>query len=133
MSYCRNCGHEIPEGCSFCPKCGEQYVGDNGPLKKESKSVMPILGMILGIVSIAGCAIFLMNFWWMEFLPVLWSMFYTPTFVASVLGLVFSLVGKKAPNAGKKTRIGVGFSIAGLVISVGVCVIANLLNAIMFA
>jgi len=31
--YCQNCGAEIPEGNSYCPKCGHQ-VGES-PIQKE--------------------------------------------------------------------------------------------------
>jgi len=30
MPYCRNCGEEIPEGSTYCPKCGARFEASPG-------------------------------------------------------------------------------------------------------
>lgn len=57
MKYCTNCGAELKEGSTFCPKCGakigakkavEGQVVNNGAAQPKSKIAAGILGILLG-------------------------------------------------------------------------------------
>lgn len=53
--YCKNCGSEIPENSSFCPKCGKetgenQVERQNTNGKVTAAKVFIILGSIFGAI-----------------------------------------------------------------------------------
>lgn len=54
MSYCTDCGYDIPQGTRFCPSCGADQLITPPQLVKGSPSVLPpllgVLGIILGII-----------------------------------------------------------------------------------
>ncbi len=50
MSYCTDCGHDVPQGSRFCPSCGADQVITPPQLIKGSPSVLPLILGILGIV-----------------------------------------------------------------------------------
>ena len=63
MKYCSNCGAELKEGTTFCPKCGTKVgtkkqvqatvVDSNGvPVQPKSKIAAGILGILLGVFGV---------------------------------------------------------------------------------
>ena len=57
MKYCTNCGAEIKEGSSFCPKCGTKVgskkavqgtIVNNSGTQPKSKIAAGLLGIFLG-------------------------------------------------------------------------------------
>jgi len=59
MSYCTDCGSDIPPDTRFCPSCGADQMITLPQIVKGPPSILPlilgILGMIVGIIiPIAG-------------------------------------------------------------------------------
>lgn len=52
--FCTNCGHELKEGADYCLGCGKRLIKNYKVGKKQnynSKEMLEIIGMILGVVS----------------------------------------------------------------------------------
>jgi len=68
MTYCANCGSQVPDGAAFCPKCGKPAAtpGATTTKKKSSKGLFVVLGcaILLFLVAIVGivAAILVPNF-----------------------------------------------------------------------
>ena len=61
MPYCRDCGEEVPEGATFCPKCGARVGAvSEGRLATWGERLAAylidviLLGLILGFFSLPG-------------------------------------------------------------------------------
>jgi uncharacterized RDD family membrane protein YckC len=73
MPFCKKCGAELPEGASFCPKCGTAVVMEEAPALKlafwgERFVAWLIDVVILGvIVGTLGLLI-----WWLAAQPFTW-------------------------------------------------------------
>ncbi|WP_179295547.1 TcaA 3rd/4th domain-containing protein [Bacillus sp. FJAT-45350] len=69
--YCKNCGHSLKEGASFCPSCGEKVLSKelrreiNSPpepvqnrssknVGKQSSSVGLIIGLVIVVILVGG-------------------------------------------------------------------------------
>lgn len=101
--YCRYCGHEIHPSYNVCPNCGHRLNDfDNSKTKVESNkninntktiknSQMAIAGFVLGII----------------------SLFFS--FICSILGLTFSIIGLKQTKNRKYAKR--GLAIAGVIIN----------------
>ncbi len=96
--YCKTCGKEINENAVVCVNCG--VLLDNATLEqingqKESKktNVCALVGFILSLVGFVL------------------GIYVSPLIVA---GFILSIIGL---TQYKKTRVGKGFAIAGIVIS----------------
>ncbi|MFB6294582.1 MAG: zinc-ribbon domain-containing protein, partial [Candidatus Nanohaloarchaea archaeon] len=72
MPYCTNCGHDVDDGDSHCPKCGEEVrqrssnrfgkvsgVG-GAPLPRDTKNAF--IGILVGIVVFGGLQVGL-SYW----------------------------------------------------------------------
>ena len=57
MKYCSNCGHELREGVSVCPNCGnnleDKRTVKNNKMSKKNKSIIIIAASLILIVIIA--------------------------------------------------------------------------------
>ena len=101
MKYCAHCGEELLDEAVLCPKCGcwvneEKSTTINQKLKTN---VCALIGFILSLVSL----VIFVNFFGM----------------ASIAGLVCSIVGLKEVNKFKDGQRGKEFAITGIVI--GAC------------
>ena len=127
--YCKKCGKELAEGVKFCAECGEpapinksfeglsneeQVVEDPvyvdsyaepvvEPEKKHVPKCFTIFGNVGYILSLVGFIC--------SFIPVL----VFSTYQASLIGLVFCILGKRDPELANKTKKGRVFGILGLV------------------
>ena len=50
MSYCTDCGYDIPPGTRFCPSCGADQMITPPQIVKGDPSVLPLVLGILGII-----------------------------------------------------------------------------------
>ncbi|HKM13464.1 MAG TPA: zinc ribbon domain-containing protein [Candidatus Methanomethylophilaceae archaeon] len=50
MSYCTDCGHDIPPGSRFCPSCGADQLVTPPQAVTRPPSVLPLILGILGIL-----------------------------------------------------------------------------------
>lgn len=52
MMYCRNCGHEIPDGAVYCPNCSAP-VSDTPAVKVgKNRIVVGLLALFLGCLGV---------------------------------------------------------------------------------
>ena len=124
--YCKKCGKELLEGTRFCPECGEAVVVNKSfdglnevelepayestydePAVEPAKPHVPRCFTVFGNV---GYILALVGFI-CSFIPVLC----VSTYQASLVGLVFCILGKRDPELAQKTKKGRVFSILGLV------------------
>jgi type II secretory pathway pseudopilin PulG len=57
MTYCAQCGSQVPDGAAFCPKCGKPAASPVVPTtKKRSKGLFIVLGcgILLFLVAVVG-------------------------------------------------------------------------------
>jgi general secretion pathway protein G len=57
MTYCAQCGSQVPDGAAFCPKCGKPAASPVVPTtKKRSKGLFIVLGcgILLFLVFVVG-------------------------------------------------------------------------------
>ena len=96
--FCKICGCEIPEGSTFCPRCGSdvetsEFVAQEQPAQVRKYSGKAIAGFVLSLVGILISAI-----------------------PCGIAGIILSVLGMKETGAnGKK---GKGLAIAGLAVSI---------------
>ena len=127
--YCKKCGKELTEGVRFCSECGEPapinksfeglsneepviedatYVDPyEQPVVEPEKKHVPRCFTVFGNV---GYILALVGFI-CSFIPVVCL----STYQASIVGLVFCILGKRDPELANKTKKGRVFSILGLV------------------
>ena len=130
--FCKNCGKELEEGALFCPGCGTRVQDDAqqpssaaegteapaaprpapqpAPQPEQEKpakvwGVFALVGMIIGIVCLVASFIPYLNYF---------------SLVFGIAGIVLSCLGRKAKTeeAIKRCNVGLGLSIAAVVISV---------------
>ena len=127
--YCKKCGKELVEGARFCSECGEPapinktfegltneeqmveepaYVDPYAepveePVKKHVPRCFTVFGNVGYILALVGFIC--------SFIPVIC----VSTYQASLVGLVFSILGKRDPELANKTKKGRVFGILGLV------------------
>ena len=65
MSYCPNCGTNLPEGCNFCPSCGTPLSGGKAPTY-EVDSPNGLLAFVGFVCPLAGLIMFL---YWHDKMP----------------------------------------------------------------
>ena len=106
--YCQNCGSQVNENSRFCPNCGQLVQGERQEVSVASTYEGPMGNptpvLVWGILGLA----------------------FSCTFVASFLGIIFSIVGlNKAKNyfnfcgeGSKQARIGRNLSKAGLIVGI---------------
>lgn len=75
--FCKNCGSEIDDNSSFCPKCGTKLISDEEKQKDTGHEGEAIAGFVLGLVSL------LLGF----------------TIIMPILGIYFSNKGKNSSKA----------------------------------
>ena len=126
--YCKKCGKELIEGVKFCPECGEPVVVNKSldglstseeiveptcvdpyaePVVEPAKVHIPRCFTVFGNV---GYILALVGFI-CSFIPVV----VFSTYQASLVGLVFCILGKRDPELANKTKKGRVFGILGLV------------------
>ena len=133
--YCKKCGKELMVSLNFCPECGEpvdkKALYDilneeptseeffDQPAEVEVKKHVPRCFTVFGNV---GYILALVGFV-CSFIPVICYM----TYQLSLIGLVFSILGKKDPELARKTKKGRIFSILGLIFGFIMMVVTNVL------
>ena len=97
--YCKNCGTEMPDGNTYCHKCGHKNSNDEHEYYERGERSKPISGMCIAgfVVSIASFFITLYGF-----MP--------------AVSLIFSLLG--IDQASKRDLSLKGLGVAGLIISI---------------
>lgn len=124
--FCSKCGNEMPDNAKVCPHCGapveveeEKAMASDVPVEAKADveqkpakvwTVFSIIGKILGIVCFATAFIPYLNYMSLLF---------------AVPGIVFSCLGRKAKTeaADKNFRLGLGFSIAAIVVAIVVLIV----------
>jgi len=84
MTYCKKCGSENTNGATFCKKCGESI--DSVEIKKTSRTVELVLGILGGIFGLLGGVFALM---FSAFAPSVGSLGASAV-IASIVGLIGS-------------------------------------------
>lgn len=98
--YCKNCGTQIEDNSSVCPKCGEHIIRTDYPGQAtiaKPKAPNSISGFVCSIVGL--------------FIPFV-------GFILCIIGIVLSCKGKKAVTRNPEAYSGTGFLTAGLVIGI---------------
>lgn len=54
MKYCKKCGAELPDGASFCEKCGNPIQGTAKKSKKKKLIVCGCVGVIVLAIAVTG-------------------------------------------------------------------------------
>ena len=97
MKFCPNCGKKVSNDMNFCGDCGASFdnysnnKNDNVLYQENKTNEMAVVGFILSLFSLLTCG------------------------VLSIPSLIISIVGLN--NAKKNNGNGIGFAIAGIVIS----------------
>lgn len=97
---CKNCGTEIDDSATVCPDCGAPASVTDEP---ESATAAPVAVKKVNVFGIIGFIV--------SILSAYFSIYYC---IASVVGLIFSLIGV---IRWKKCKTN-GLAVAGLVISI---------------
>lgn len=94
MTYCKKCGSENTDGATFCKKCGESM--DNVEIKKTSRTVELVLGILGGIFGLLGGVFALM---FSAFAPSVANLGISAV-IASIVGLIGSAYVLQNPKWG---------------------------------
>ncbi len=76
MSYCPNCGSQIPDGASFCPNCGCATASPQSqPVQpvNQGENVLRTLAKVFMVLGCVASASFLL-------IPLLWTIPMTVTY-----------------------------------------------------
>ncbi|MCF8110371.1 MAG: TM2 domain-containing protein [Desulfobacteraceae bacterium] len=83
MVFCRGCGKEIHEDARTCPHCGAPQRATN---QGKNKVVAGVLALFLGGL---GVHRFYLGQWWGIFYLLFVWVFFIPSFIAFIEGIVF--------------------------------------------
>lgn len=121
MNKCVNCTYTTENDEKFCPNCGSEMVteavAEAVPAAKPGSKAMPITGMIFSIVGLHNSlTLVLVNL----LLLLAGGSFILPLLPAlsSTTGLILSIISTKRGNKSTFTRLGMTFSIIGLIVDV---------------
>ena len=116
--YCKSCGKEISDG-KFCSYCGTQVdVVEEVKAKvvKEHKAKYSKKYIVWEIFSIIGYVFGVITFALSFFLPFVFIKY-------SIIGIVFSILGRKSYKNYEKAEVGIKLSTASIFVSAIMCVI----------
>ncbi len=105
--FCNNCGSQIPNGQTVCPKCGAN-CGQPSPSPYQPQAQQQVIVNSSQQQS-NGCAT-------AGFVLSLIGFFISFTFILQLLGLIFSIVG--LAKASKLNGTGRGLAITGLIFAI---------------
>ena len=136
--FCKRCGKELLEGARFCPECGEPVGVENEEIATtieeyestyndhvDAEEVKPHVPRCFYVFGNVGFALAIVGFV-CNFIPFLCF----STYQASIVGLVFSILGKRAPELANKTKKGRVFSILGLVFGMIMMIVSCVIMAL---
>ena len=136
--FCPNCGSELPEGAKFCTNCGSKIAAAEQPTvvvkTEEKKAETPVYVTVNNTydqekakpaqpatnvksrLAKKGCSLSILGFVF-AFFP---GLNYLTLGIFAPLGIIFSAIGKAAPDAPSKSKAGKGlaFGIIGFVLAV---------------
>ena len=127
--YCEKCGCKLVEGAKFCPECGNDVeqntfdgfgINDNETVDSFSEPAEVHVPRCFTVFANVGYILALVGFI-CSFIPIVCSF----TYQASIVGLVFCILGKRDPQLVAKTKKGRIFGILGIVFGFFMIIISS--------
>ena len=111
---CDNCGHIFKSG-NYCPECGKRvkrFVEENNEFEEtETTTNVSRKNKVFGYVGF-GLGIYSISLFWIPF-----------TFVAAIVGIILSSLGKKNELVESKAKVGFILSLVAIVLSLMVTIL----------
>ncbi len=123
--FCKNCGSNVADGTKYCPSCGtamtagpSQYQFSPAPAPQAAAG-NPVPVLVWGIIGLA----------------------FACTFYLSILGIIFSAVGKKKAReytavygtASNQARIGGKLANAGMIVGIILAILSLFVLVVLLA